>query len=273
MNNMEKIWLPNKNIKALEYQDIVRWYDNIKIELQSNFLTNKDKQIISNYYRNAGLYDNPLKKSFFHHHFSYKLATVISLLHKEGIENKKILDLGCGIGTQSLLFSILGGEVIALDTDDDSLRILRLRKEFYEHILKKTLPITIIKANALNFNYPRYGPFDVVYSLFSFNLMQPTKELLNLLTPSISPDAFFIVQDGNKNMWFNKLFRKRNVLSKNELQSELKKSGFHEITSMGGYAVPPIFWFFIPSFILQRIDSILSKSDFFSGSYLYIAKK
>jgi len=256
----------------MSFEDISLWYENIAIELQNLKLNSNHYKKIKNYYKKAGLLNNALKHKFFHHHFSSPLSIVINELFGNSSKNFRIFDLGCGFGTQSLLFALLGAEVIALDLDKESLKILQIRKSYYENIINKPLLIHIHNVNAFEFNYELHAPYDAVYSLFAFNLIQPSSKLLDLITPKLKNNAVLAVQDGNKRMWFNRLFRPRSVLSKKELYKELIKRGFHDIKSIGGYAVPPQFCQFLPDRLLRRVDSFLTKFEIFSASYLYIAK-
>lgn len=249
--------------------DIYSFMKNIEIELQEIDFSELQKMTIAGYYRDAGLLDNPQKERFFFHHFCHPLAKTIKTI---SINQKlRILDLGCGMGTQSLIFCLLGHEVIAIDLESGSLEILMKRKKYYENMLHMDLDLTVRKADAFKFDYSEYGPFDVVYSLFAFNMMQPGSELIKLLVPHLSANAFFIIQDGNRESLYNRLYRTRDVLSKSELHAKFVQNGFTFVSSEGLISLPPRCWTRGDHKFIIGFDKILSKSRLFANSYLHIA--
>jgi len=268
------IWIPKytKYKMQLNTDDLKKWYENISIEYKIIPWSKNYYEKFCNYYKEAGLISNPLKRNFFHHHYSRTLWIAITNFFSLKKSNIKILDLGCGMGTQSLLFALLGAEVVGIDIDDVALDIFKIRKSFYEKISGRRLRIIIKHSNAFTFDYEKYGPFDGVYSLFSFNLIQPTRRFMDILCAHLNRGAILLIQDGNKNMWFNRIFRPRKVLSKNELCKEFIRRDIGGIRIIGGYAIPPIFWHFLPNKALKKIDNFLTKFEIFSVSYLYIAK-
>ncbi|MFH1897594.1 MAG: class I SAM-dependent methyltransferase [Candidatus Desantisbacteria bacterium] len=265
-----KIWLPEVKRDVIS-GDIINWYNNVPIEYAQGILPDPYQEKFYDYYYEAGLLNNHFKFNFFHHHYSRPLYIAISHLFRK-ITTIKILDIGCGMGSQSLLFALLGAEVVGIDMDSDALEIFRLRKEFYEKLSKRPLKITTYCANAFSADYTSYGPFDGVYSLFAFNMMQPSQKLLDTICPHLNSGALFIVQDGNKNMWFNRLFRCRAVLSKEELHDKLRERGFYDVKSIGGYAMPPVLWQIFPNQILQPMDSCMVKNTLLAVSYLHMAR-
>ena len=90
--------------------------------------------------------------------------------------------MGCGTGTQSLCFALLGARVIAVDMDSQALSIFKKRIKFYEEKIGRNLNISIYNSDIFTFNLSDYGLLDGIYSLFAFNMMIPAEKLLDILT-------------------------------------------------------------------------------------------
>ena len=71
-----------------------------------------------------------------------------------------VLDAGCGFGSESFLFAMLGARVIALDVSAEQIAIAEKRKPYYEACLEKPLAIDFVVAD-LN----RYVPQNTNLSL------------------------------------------------------------------------------------------------------------
>ncbi len=269
-----KYYIPGKQINTyISEPQIWRWFNNIAIEVEEENFTELEKEGIVEYYKEAGLM-RTWRRNFFRHHFSFNLVKTVNYLFSH-LGNPKILDLGCGIGTQSILFAILGAEVISVDLDHLALDILRKRKELYQRICKRELNISIYEGNAFEIDYNAFFPLDGVFSMFAFNMMQPSNELLNKIIPILQPGGRFVIFDGNCSSWIPKIMpsRRRNVLSPVQLSQYLEKSGLTVSGYEGCIAIPPIIWALIPDFILTSIDNLLAKSLFFSVSYQVFANR
>src|SRR6056300_832726 len=99
------------------FKDIHFFLSNFKEEFSKINFTKIEKQYFYNYYYDAGLF-NKEKISFFHQHFTKNLKAIHS---KHLANSRKILDLGCGIGSFSIYLALCNKEVIAIDADKNSI--------------------------------------------------------------------------------------------------------------------------------------------------------
>lgn len=269
----KKPFIPNENNNTAD--STWNWYNNIIEELNVINLSPKEKVYICNYYTEAGLLTK-WRKQFFKKHYSNTLYETTKFLTKD-LQQKQptLLDLGCGIGTQSLYFAFCGYKVISVDLDETALKIFKKRIKYYENLTKKKFNIEIYCSNTFEFDYSKHMPIDAIYSLFAFNMMQPNKDLISKIFKCISVNAKFIIQDGNNLSWLARLLpsRKRNVLSPLDMQNELKSYGFSIKAHTGGVSLPPIFWYIFPYSLLKKIDSFLNKFWIFPVSHHILAEK
>jgi len=76
-------------------------------------------------------------------------------------KGKKVLEVGCGIGTDTINFARAGADVTAVDLSDESLKLARQRAEVFGFADK----IKFYQANAENLtSYVPVETFDLVYS-------------------------------------------------------------------------------------------------------------
>lgn len=74
---------------------------------------------------------------------------------------KKVLEIGCGIGTDTINFARAGAQVVAVDLSTESLKIARKRAEVFG--LEDKIKFYEANAEELS-NYVPPEPFDLVYS-------------------------------------------------------------------------------------------------------------
>jgi len=235
-----------------------QWYSNIPIEVADGFLDKDQRSYIAEYYNEAGLLRR-WRRPFFRHHYARTFAAAQSFLFSVSKEQPVILDIGCGTGTQSLAFALLGAKVISLDMDDLALDILRRRKDFYERETGRALDIQIKNADVFTFNYASIAPIDGVYSLFAFNMMQPSKKLISIIAPHMSKESRIAILDGNRSFLASRFlsWRRRNTLSPTELANEFRQHGYTIVDHYGGVVFPPLLWCCLPYALLSRMDGWL----------------
>jgi SAM-dependent methyltransferase len=102
------------------------------------------------------------------------------------LENKKILDLGCGDGSTSLFFAERGADVTAIDIS--SVAIDNLKDFIKGNNIENVSPIT-----ASAFDIADLGKFDFVFGSMILHHLEPFSEFSRLLASSIVPNgkAFF----------------------------------------------------------------------------------
>ncbi|HJQ10185.1 MAG TPA: class I SAM-dependent methyltransferase [Gemmatimonadaceae bacterium] len=266
MKSDSKLFCPNPKERPTT-ASVSRFFENIGAEL--DLLPSASARLLRTYYTEAGLLGRPFKRGFFQHHFVQNVAKATRTIFDTS-KAPRILDLGCGMGTQSIFFAMRGATVIGIDMDSAALRVARQRTALYAEASDRRLNVRFIEADAFQFDFAAAGPVDVIYSLFAFNMIQPTTLLLDRLIPALRPGGLLIVQDGNRKMWFNRIFRRRPVLSAGELANQLEKRGFNMEDVSGLYALPPFVWR-TPS-IAEPIDRTLRGSELFAGSFLHIAR-
>jgi SAM-dependent methyltransferase len=222
----------------------------------------KVREALHQYYLPAGLF-LPTKRNFFFYHYADSFARVLEFMggNPDSPDVTTILDLGCGLGTQSLMFAIRGARVVAIDLDGDALDILGKRRLWYSERLGRELDITCVYGNALNFDFHSLGRIDGIQSLFAFNIMQPSRAVLDRICAILRPGGRLAIQDGNReSLWNLVLGRRRDVLRPDELRRELEQCGmmcrYHRPTG----SVPPQVCSLFDKKVIDWLDRRLNSS-------------
>lgn len=215
------VYLP-RNPEAFARADVGLFFDNVWLEIDQCRFTLRERDLLDGVM--LGRFLSPATRAFFLYHFSPIIEKAVRTIF-ERRPAPRILELGCGSGTMSLLFALLGAEVIGVDLDPAVVRACRKRQIFYESYAGK-LRLRFEAADAFEFPYRSAAPLDVVYSLFAFNMMQPTPRLLDLIRPALGPGGLLFISDGNNASIYNRLFRSRLSLTPQGMQSALVERGF-----------------------------------------------
>ena len=236
-------------------------------------MTDEAKLLIENYYLDAGLLKR-WRRPFFKHHYASAVASAANFLVAERPKGRtRILDLGCGYGTQALLFAALGAKVIALDGDRTALDVARQRKAMYESAIGRHFEITFVEANALTFDYRQLEPIDGVHSMFAFNMMQPSSVVWTALCAALGPEARVAILDGNRDSWIGHLRMRRSAWSPREFALALDKARFATRLHRGAIALPPLCWTVLPEGAGVWLDSKLRRGWFWPVSHQILAER
>lgn len=233
--------------------DVSSYFANILIEMDWIPFTAAERKLIEEVIFKK--YLDTRTRGFFLYHFSPLIENAVRVFfHYPG--HPTILELGCGSGSLSILFSLLGAKVIGIDLDPNLISVCRKRQAFYETRVG-ALDLEFHCGDTFNFPYESIGQVDGIYSLFAFNTMQPSRKLLVRILPVLKKGGKLVISDGNKQSLYNRFFRKRNVLSSSEMQAELVANGWRVLGETFNCAIPPAVVRIRPAFRLAlKVESL-----------------
>lgn len=110
-----------------------------------------------------------------------KVKSLVKLLPKNG----KVLDLGCGMGMNSVFLAEYGFDVVCADKD----------KENIDYIKKNYPQISAINKNILGFNFPK-EEYDLVlaFNVLNFFKLENVKRIINNIIKSLKKDGLLCLQ-------------------------------------------------------------------------------
>lgn len=276
MNKVKEIFIPN-NPDDLKETDIFRYLQNLEFEIDQGLFTQNELLLLL---RDAlyGKFLDKSRRSFFLYHFLPLWMNSIQTLFREN-SNPTVIELGCGTGTSSLLFSMLGAKVIGIEMDADLVGICNKRKEFYERHAG-VLKAEFYQANTFEFPFEEHAPADAFFSLFAFNLMKPADRLLGRMIPALKKGGKIMIIDGNADNLYSHIItsrRRPGVLSPSMMKKEMERLGCRVVSLKTHCSIPPfVFRSAITRGLFLRIEDIIKSSGlhrFFGVSYTIVAEK
>lgn len=150
-------------------------------------------QDLRRYYRNLFLADgrpDPLGV----YGYGCRLAPVLLSLREKPAA--RLLDAGCGYGTESLLLALLGADVTGVDLVPERVELAQSRPSFYENRTAATLSVRFVNADLLRYlEAPR--PFDIIWAMEAVSHIHPLETFLALAQQRLSPGGLLIASDPN----------------------------------------------------------------------------
>lgn len=269
---MKTLFKPSNPADFTE-EDAIRFFANFSIEREQLAFTPEETRLLLGVMQKKQL--DPRTRPFFNYHFAPLAVQAVRSFF--GLQAKPtILELGCGSGNSALLFALLGARVIGLDLDPVLIGACAKRQAHYESLFGP-LDLRFQAANAFDLDFGKLAPVDGIYSLFAFNTMQPSRELLARLWPALRPGGLFLVSDGNQDSLYNVLLRSRPCLRPAELGAALIALGcdrpslsFHCMIAPAVARVP---WAFARAQWLEAVVRRLGLMQRAGVSYTIEAKK
>jgi len=275
-NNTKNIFIP-KNPKDFREEDVFDYLQNLEIEINNGLFTKNELLLLQ---KDAlyGKFLDKLRSPFCLYHFLPLWVDSVHTLFRHNA-HPKIIELGCGTGTSSLLFAMLGARVVGVEMNADLIGICNKLKHFYKKYIDP-INAEFYQANTFDFPFENYEPIDAFFSLFAFNLMKPADTLLGRLTSSLRVGGKIVIIDGNQSNIYPHLIPSRGrpgVFTPLMMRKELEQRGFKISKIETHCAIPPsIFYFPRLQKLMLKIEEVIKPSvlyRFFSVSYTVVAEK
>jgi 2-polyprenyl-3-methyl-5-hydroxy-6-metoxy-1,4-benzoquinol methylase len=111
---------------------------------------------------------------------------------------KRVLEIGCGLGTDTISFARAGAEVTAVDLSEKSLEMARRRAEVFGLADR----ITFIQADSEHLSeYVPPGKFDLIYSFGVIHHTPHPERVMAQLPPYLKPDTTVKIMVYNRWSW------------------------------------------------------------------------
>jgi SAM-dependent methyltransferase len=274
-NRALEIFIPY-DPKSLNKNTMVRYLRNIEVEIERKLFTQTEILLLKDAL--YGKFLDRARRPFFLYHFLPLWEQSVHVLFQDNA-HPKIVELGCGTGTSSLLFALFGATVIGIEMIGDLVNICNKRKRFYGEI-QHEISAKFYEANAFDFPYQNYQPIDAFFSVFAFNLMKPSNVLLERIIPYLKTGGKVVIVDGNSSSIYSQLipsWRRPGVLSPIMMKQKLEELGCRTLTVETHCALPPfIFHFAMLKDIAIKIEQgikFFGLHKHFGVSYTIVSEK
>jgi len=180
------------------YNIISRLYDLLKDEIKNSekIYGENDAKPLINYY--SKIIVNKDRFEYAKYYYTLRVMHLIKNIKK----NTKILDIGCGTGTEAIFSGSLGAKVIGIDISDGRIRIAKKRVKYYEEKLNINLNIEFYLMDVFDY----FDKFDIIwlneaishiaplnkFFEFSNNILRKGKKLIIADTNRLNPYMFYL---------------------------------------------------------------------------------
>jgi 2-polyprenyl-3-methyl-5-hydroxy-6-metoxy-1,4-benzoquinol methylase len=207
-----------------------------------------DKQELSlfhdpvNYY---GRYLDPETRNYALHNAVSNISAAVRYFQDEDDTPVKVVDLGCGLGMQSIIFAALGWEVLGIDLLPSCIDLCRKRQSYYEARLGQRLNLKFIAADFRNFDPNSLGgKYNRLFSMSAFVHIPPLEKTVSTIASMLRDTSRVFLWDQNPTYLFRDRIapRHRHIPRPDEILQAFADHGFRAGLLRGACGVPRQFW-------------------------------
>lgn len=163
----------------------------LKVWFEVEFKYTKNTEIFRRYYKNyVKNFSNRMQ--FF---YSYQTKDIIKYIsmHKKS----KVLEIGCGCGTESLYMAYAcGAEVVGIDIQSSRLDVAKERLEILESQSDKKIQCRFSLESVLNHEITHDG-YDVIWMEQAFHHLEPRDQIVKKITSLLKPGGRLFIAESN----------------------------------------------------------------------------
>lgn len=156
------------------------WFDEPK-------LVPSDQLIFDTYYSS---YRKCFSK-YLRRHYTRQTAPALSLIEK----GARILEIGCGCGTESLWFAMQGASVVGVDLNESRLSVARARARYLKEQLGTQLDVEFINASFFELGYAE--SFDLIWMEQAFHHVEPRKHVPAKINQMLRAGGYVVISEAN----------------------------------------------------------------------------
>lgn len=261
----EEIQKRIKTEGALAY--VTGWYESLLSEIERAPYTEAEIEFLAHPVLYYGRYIDVRTRPYFERTVIPTIADAVTTLGSKEIET--VLDLGCGLGMQSIMLAALGKSVVAVDIRPESIELCRKRKEFFEIELGRELDIEFVCGDFLQHDFTEYvGRVDGVFSMSAFSYIEPLEKTVALLDELTSESAKVFLFEENSSNIVARMFRRRHTPAPRTVAATFGQFGFDVDSLSGTCAIPKQAWRFESlNGVVTTLDKLLRRSLLLAFSY------
>jgi 2-polyprenyl-3-methyl-5-hydroxy-6-metoxy-1,4-benzoquinol methylase len=160
----------------------------LEVWLREDLLPVEDAAILRDYYRtyqrNFG--------SYVKHHYRNQTRELMAEL--ETRPAARVLEIGCGCGTESLWLAAHAHHVTAVDVSDSLLKVAAARKDILEQALGRRLECAFHKMSVLDMDD---DPYDLIWMEQAFHHLEPRAAIVKKIGSLIRPGGSLVISESN----------------------------------------------------------------------------
>jgi 2-polyprenyl-3-methyl-5-hydroxy-6-metoxy-1,4-benzoquinol methylase len=160
----------------------------LEVWLRRNLLPDEEAGALYAYYRSYRRNFGPYLK----HHYRNQTRELMVLLEAE--PSARVLEVGCGCGTESLWMAAQGVTVAAVDVTESFLNVAAARKKILECALGHRLECEFHRKSILDMEG---GPYDLIWMEQAFHHLEPRAAIVEKIGGLLRPGGHLVVSENN----------------------------------------------------------------------------
>lgn len=156
--------------------------------IEGDYLDGEERETFRRYYASYVKHFGPYIKF----HYGAQTRELFTDLAQD--RSKRILEVGCGCGTESLWLSMHGYKVKGIDITEDLLHVARARKRVLETKLGRELPCEFERRSLLDESGRQY---DVIWMEQAFHHLEPRTDVACKLSELLRPGGTLVIAETN----------------------------------------------------------------------------
>jgi len=125
--------------------------------------------------------------------YDKQLEDALSIISE--INNPRVLEIGCGLGSESLFMSMKGASVLGIDINSERLNTATARKKIIEKALGKKLGCEFKNLSVLDLNEEQ--KYDLIWMEQAFHHLEPREEVVKKISQLLKPEGTVIISEAN----------------------------------------------------------------------------
>jgi 2-polyprenyl-3-methyl-5-hydroxy-6-metoxy-1,4-benzoquinol methylase len=127
--------------------------------------------------------------------YNHNLSPAISIVKNHSPKSLRLLEVGCGCGTESLFFSLLGCDVVAVELMEKYLNVAQTRKKIVEENISKSLKLNFHHSSIMDFDDSE--KFDLIWMEQAFHHLEPRKLIVKKISSLLKPGGYLVISEAN----------------------------------------------------------------------------
>lgn len=179
--------------------DAETYYNDLITEVTQNpsGLSAGHYQTLRRYYHALATHER--QRPFYRYNWLRRTAPMVALLSQLPRREQpwRLLDAGCGVGTETLLWASLRPDiaVVGVDISPERLDTAVARQAHHEQKLGRPLNVQFLDANV--FDVLQTQPFDMVWTMEALSHIDPAEAFLTAVAANIGPSGALVISDSH----------------------------------------------------------------------------
>jgi 2-polyprenyl-3-methyl-5-hydroxy-6-metoxy-1,4-benzoquinol methylase len=182
MSQLNRVTLPDWNQMNTIAEFLAAWFEE-------DLIGGTEQKLFDRYYRS---YKNRFG-DYIQYHYTNQTQELMDILGD--LDQPRVLEVGCGCGTESIWMALQGATVTGIDIQTDRLEVAQKRQKIVEQSLKGELSCSFAKRSI--FELDSEEKYDVIWMEQAFHHIEPRQVAVDKLAALVKKGGFIVISESN----------------------------------------------------------------------------